>query len=76
MRLAKATLINRLGIFNEDIPLGKVYRVDLDTLGHGVLENLETGECRSMEAVLDVDEGAPLPRLALHIEGLDGNWDE
>lgn len=76
MTIVRATLIAHrhpdwpIPVMSESIPLGKVYRIDLDSERLAVLGNRDHPEWGTLDvlAVLDVDEGHPLPVCCLRIE--------
>jgi len=57
-------------VIDQGVPLGKEYRVDLDSLRCATLENRAHPDWGTMqvEAVLDVEDGHPLPVCCLRIE--------
>ena len=76
MRIVPAVLIGRVvpgwpdQVISDFVPLGKEYRIDLDSRRVATLHNKAHPEWGSMqvEAVLDVDDGFPLPVCCLRIE--------
>lgn len=75
MRLATATLISYDvpgwpdNVIDHTVPLGKRYRVDLDTKGPGTLANTAHPEWGrlTIDLIVDVDDGFPLPVCCLQI---------
>lgn len=76
MKIATAVLISRVvpgwpdQVIAEHVPLGTAYRIDLDSERVAMLANADHPEWgqRSILAVLDVDDGCPLPVCCLRIE--------
>lgn len=71
MHLVTATLVVRtvdgLGVIRDDVPLGKTYRVDLDSAQDCAWFNHGTQQ-RSLLCVRDVDNDGWLPLDLLRIE--------
>lgn len=76
MRIATAVLIDHdvpgwpIPVISPRVPLGKQYRIDLDSIGTGTLANPEHPEwgVLTLRVVRDVDDGHPLPCGCLLIE--------
>lgn len=76
MKVVRAVLIGRdvpgwpEAVIVDTVPLGRVYRVDLDSKDLATLRNLAHPEWGTVEiqAVVDVDDGFPLPVCCLRIE--------
>ncbi len=76
MKIATAVLIAHdvdgwpIPVLSPHVPLGKRYRVDLDSIAVATLSNPdhpEWGELK-MQAIVDIDDGHPLPLCCLRIE--------
>lgn len=54
----------------DHVPLGKVYRVDLDSEDVATLSNRAHPEwgTRELPAITDIDDGFPLPMCCLRVE--------
>jgi hypothetical protein len=76
MRIVPAVLISRVvpgwpdQVILDEVPLGREYRIDLDSLKVATLANAAHPEWGTMqiEAVRDVDDGFPLPVVCLKIQ--------
>lgn len=71
MHIAKAYLIDRADLFRDEVPLGKEYRVDIDSIAKGTCLNTFTGKVSTEVLIMDTDANLLLPRRCLHIEGLE-----
>jgi hypothetical protein len=75
MRIVRAELISRVvpgwpdQVIRDSVPLGREYRIDLDSKRVATLENRAHPEWGVMqvEAVREVDAGFPLPVCCLRI---------
>lgn len=76
MRITTAVLIAHdlpgwpIPVIAHRVPLGKRYRVDLDSIGVATLENPEHPEFGTLrlDAIRDIDDGFPLPLACLRLE--------
>lgn len=76
MRIMTAVLIGHdvpgwpIPVISPRVPLGKQYRVDVDSVAEATLANPEHPEWGTLRvmAVRDVDDGCPLPCHCLLIE--------
>lgn len=57
-------------VINPRVPLGKCYRVDLDSESTATLRNLSHPEWGALDvpAIVDIDDGCPLPVSCLRID--------
>jgi hypothetical protein len=76
VRIVRAVLVSRVvpgwpdEVILESVPLGREYRIDLNSRRVATLRNAEHPEWGQMqvEAVVDLDDGFPLPVCCLRIE--------
>lgn len=67
-KLIKKETANGLMSFKDDVPLGKIYKVDLDTRMVKTCYNLDKGNFWELEMIEDVENGGWLPTELLEIE--------
>jgi hypothetical protein len=65
--LAKHATTDGLVEFNDDVPLGKAYRVDIDTRQTVVLFNIEHQSKHCKEIVQEIGSGCWLPLECLEM---------
>jgi hypothetical protein len=76
VRIVTAMLISRVvpgwpdQVILDSVPLGKEYRIDLDSRRVATLKNREHPDWGTMqvEAVVEIDDGFPLPVVCLRID--------
>ena len=78
-RLIKKEPADGLMTFRDEVPLGKIYWIDLDTRGVFKLLNVETGQIHIKELVVDIRDTNPisaLPMECLELAELSGPIEE